>query len=154
MFDIIKVILLTDEHTDKLVELENRCFSDPWTKNMFSGDLKSEHTYYLGAFNENEDLIGYIGMWDVGDTGDITNVAVHPKYRRRGIASLLITELYDICIDKSISHINLEVRESNNNAISLYEKLGFEKVGLRKNYYKNPSENALLMTKTFCERID
>lgn len=145
MFDII---LLNELNIDELVSLEEKCFSSPWTKNMFLGDLKSEHTYYLGAFSENKDLIGYIGMWDVGDTGEITNVAVHPQYRRRGIASLLITELHNICIDKCISYINLEVRESNNNAVSLYEKHGFETVGLRKNYYKNPTENAILMTKT------
>ena len=149
MFVIIKVVLLNEEHTDNLLKLENKCFSKPWTANMFVGDLKSEHTRYLGAFAENDDLVGYIGMWNAGDAGEITNVAVHPDYRRKGIATLLMDELCSFSQDSGLKQLNLEVRESNGGAIALYEEFGFEKVGLRKNYYKNPAENALLMTKTF-----
>ena len=148
MFDIINVIVVNEKYADKLAELEKQCFSDPWTENMFLGDLKSEHTCYFGAFDENNNLIGYAGMWISVDDGQITNVAVHPDFRRKGIAYSLVINLVQVCKHKNLESITLEVRESNDNAISLYEKLGFERVGLRKNYYKNPSENAILMTKT------
>lgn len=155
MFGIIKLLLLNEEYVDSLVKLEAECFTNPWSTNMFLGDLKSGHTCYIGAFNENDELIGYIGMWKTGGVGEITNVAVHPNHRRRGIASSLIVKLCDFCTERDLLHINLEVRESNDNAILLYEKYGFEKVGLRKNYYKNPTENAILMTKTLLEeRVD
>lgn len=151
---IIDIVLLNEDYIDELVKLENKCFSDPWSPSMFLGDLKSEHTYYFGAYNKKDELIGYIGMWNVGDTSEITNIAVHPDYRRKGIATKLVNELETLCLDIDILYINLEVRESNCKAISLYNKLGFEKVGLRKNYYKNPAENAILMTKNLNERID
>lgn len=154
LFGIEDVVLLSKENADKLVELENKCFTSPWTYTMFVGDLESEHTYYFGTFNDKNEITGYIGMWHVGDTAEITNVAVHPHYRRKGIATKLVFELEKLCIEKCIEYINLEVRESNFSAISLYTKFGFEKVGLRKNYYKNPTENAILMTKRLCERND
>ncbi len=121
---------------------------------MFMGDLQSEYTCYFGTFDESDNLIGYAGMWMSVDGGEITNVAVHPDYRRKGIASSLVGNLIRICEINKLLYLNLEVRESNCKAISLYNKLGFEKVGIRKNYYKNPTENAILMTKTFIERID
>ena len=154
LFGIKDVVLLCKENADKLVELENKCFTSPWSYTMFLGDLESEHTYYLGVFNDKNELVGYIGMWDVGDTGEITNVAVHPDYRRKGIATKLVCELEKLCMEKCIEYINLEVRESNSSAISLYTKFGFERVGIRKNYYKNPTENAILMTKMLRERND
>lgn len=154
MFGIIKVILLNEEYIDELVELEKKCFSDPWTATMFVGDLQSEQTCYFGAFDENDNLVGYAGMWMSVDEGQITNVAIHPDYRRKGIAYSLVVNLIQICRRNKLSSITLEVRESNINAISLYKKLEFIKVGVRKNYYKNPNENALLMTKTFVERTD
>lgn len=154
MFIIFNVVLLNDDYVEELVELERKCFKDPWSATMFSGDLQSEFTYYFGIFNKDGMLVGYAGMWVSVDVGEITNVAVHPDYRRQGIASLLINNLIDVCRINNLSSINLEVRENNCKAISLYNKLGFEKVGLRKNYYKNPTENAVLMTKYLFERND
>ncbi|MEE1043730.1 MAG: ribosomal protein S18-alanine N-acetyltransferase [Clostridia bacterium] len=139
----------------KLVELENLCFDDPWSENMLLEDLKNDNTLYIGAFIDDSILVGYIGIWEIGDTGEITNVAVHPKYRKMGIASMLLEKLIEYCLDDGFKFINLEVREGNVPAINLYSKFGFEKVGLRKNYYKNPTENAVLMTKTLPdERVD
>ena len=138
--------MLNKEHINKLVELEKLCFSSPWTKQMFLGDLESEQTCYFGAF-DNETLVGYAGMWTTIDDGQITNVAVHPEYRRKGIGKALVLNLISECKIKNLLSVTLEVRESNINAILLYDKLGFLRVGMRKNYYKNPNENALLMTK-------
>jgi len=154
MFGIFDIVLLSEEYVKELVELEKICFSDPWSETMFFGDLQSEHTCYFGTFNELGRLIGYAGMWMSVDGGEITNVAVHPEYRRKGIACLLIENLIKICEVNNMNFLNLEVRESNSNAISLYSKLGFEKVGLRKKYYKNPAEDAVLMTKYLFERND
>jgi len=153
LVDITDIVLLYEENIDELATLENLCFSDPWSANMFLGDFKSGHTFYYGAF-DGDKLIGYIGMLDLGEETEITNVAVHPDYRRRGIASKLISEILKCCINNYVSEIHLEVRESNESAILLYQKFGFEKVGLRKKYYKNPTENAILMTKTFLEERD
>ena len=77
----------------KLVELENLCFDDPWSENMLLEDLKNDNTLYIGAFIDDSMLVGYIGIWEIGDTGEITNVAVHPKYRKMGIASMLLEKL-------------------------------------------------------------
>ncbi len=149
MFDIYKIILLDKSYVSKLADLESKCFSKPWTHNMFLGDLSSEYTCYFGAF-DSDTLVGYAGMWMTVDEGQITNVAVHPDYRRKGIAQKLVNKLMEICKENKLVSITLEVRESNYNAIKLYDKMGFSRVGLRKNYYKNPTENALLMT----ERIE
>lgn len=139
----------------KLAELENLCFDDPWSENMLLEDLKNDNTLYIGAFIDDSILVGYIGIWEIGDTGEITNVAVHPNYRKMGMASMLLEKLIEYCCNDGFRYINLEVRESNLPAINLYTKFGFEKVGLRKNYYKNPTENAVLMTKTLPdERVD
>ncbi len=154
MFRIFDIVLLNEDYTDELFELEKKCFSDPWSAKMFMGDLQSEYTCYFGTFNEEGYLIGYAGMWISVDGGEITNVAVHPDYRRKGIACSLVENLIEICRVNNLKFINLEVRESNCKAISLYNKLGFEKVGLRKKYYKNPTEDAVLMTKNLYEGID
>ena len=154
MFGIFDIVLLSEEYIDELVELEKICFSDPWSKVMFMGDLQSEYTCYFGAFDDYGKLIGYAGMWMSVDGGEITNVAVHPDYRRKGIASMLVDNLIQICRVNKLPSLLLEVRENNCKAISLYTKKGFKKVGMRKNYYKNPKENAVLMTKTLEERID
>lgn len=147
-----KVIPLTEEYIDSLVNLEQVCFDHPWTKGMFLGDLKSEHTVYFTVVNDKNEVIAYAGMWIAVDEGQITNVAVHPDYRRQGIANMLLEQLYDVCVKNNLIYITLEVRESNIKAISLYKNNGFENVGLRKNYYKNPTENAILMTKEICHK--
>ncbi len=154
MFYINYIDVLDECDISKLVELENMCFQDPWSENMFLGDLRNDNTSYLGAFIDDNILVGYIGMWEIGDTGEITNVAVHPNYRKMGIASMLLEKLIEYCRNDGFMFLNLEVRESNIPAIKLYEKFNFKKVGLRKNYYKNPTENAILMTNTFSEERD
>jgi len=115
---------LTKEMVPSLAALEKICFTHPWTEAMFRGDLESPLTVYRGIFSEDK-LVAYMGMWCVADEGQITNVAVHPDYRRKGLAKQLIEALIAIAKEKQLISLTLEVRKHNEAAISLYETMGF-----------------------------
>ncbi|MDF2949208.1 MAG: rimI [Sedimentibacter sp.] len=131
---------------DQITEIEKICFSLPWSKNSFEQELKNELAYYQCA-EENGKIMGYMGMWKIIDECHITNVAMLPEYRNRGIASLLISKMIEICKCSEIHNMTLEVRQSNLPAISLYEKFGFVSVGKRPRYYMKPIEDAIIMWK-------
>ena len=137
---------MTSGYLDDVYILETECFSHPWSKQSLEEELNNETSLFLVAKEENE-VIGYIGMSIVIDEGYIFNVAVRENYRNKGVATALINELVTYGKKNNFSFITLEVRESNLPAISLYSKFGFIKAGERKNYYSNPKENAILMTK-------
>ena len=137
---------MTSGHLDDVYIIETECFSHPWSKQSLEEELNNETSLFLVAKEENE-VIGYIGMSIVIDEGYIFNVAVRESYRNKGVATALINELVTYGKKNNFSFITLEVRESNLPAISLYSKFGFIKAGERKNYYSNPTENAILMTK-------
>ena len=139
---------MTSGHLDDVYIIETECFSHPWSKQSLEEELNNETSLFLVAKEENE-VIGYIGMSIVIDEGYIFNVAVRESYRNKGVATSLINELVTYGKKNNFSFITLEVRESNLPAISLYSKFGFIKAGERKNYYSNPKENAILMTKYF-----
>ena len=139
-----KFVELSDEYLNSLCELENLCFSIPWTKGMFEEEIKSNMTHYIICV-EDEKVIGYAGLWKVIDEGQITNVAVHPDYRRRGLAQKMLSKLINDTTKLGICSYTLEAREGNIGAISLYKKLGFVQNGLRKEYYADNKENAVLM---------
>lgn len=142
-------ITITDvqpHHLPQIEELEKECFSLPWTWEQLLSQLPDDSHEFLAAEEEGE-LLGYVGMMTVLDEGFISNVAVAPDHRRRGIGDLLITQLLERARIRELSFVTLEVREHNAPAIALYQKHGFAPVGLRKNYYQRPVENALLMTK-------
>lgn len=153
MVNIYKIITLSEEYIDSLVRLEGECFSTPWTKKMLLDDIKNPNTLYIAAVEEDE-VVAYAGMWVSVYDGQITNVAVSKEHRRQNIATGLLTTLCDECVKKGLECITLEVRRGNEAAISLYQKLGFETVGVRKNYYKNPTEDAMLLTKFLNDRED
>ena len=133
-------------HIPALSELEKCCFSLPWTPEQLRRELPDERHVFLVAEEQGE-LLGYVGMMHVLDEGYISNVAVSPEHRRRGIASALIRELLARAEALSLAFVTLEVRAGNGPAIALYEGFGFVPVGRRKNYYEAPKEDALLMTK-------
>lgn len=137
---------MTSGYLDDVYILETECFSHPWSKQSLEEELNNETSLFLVAKEENE-VIGYIGMSIVIDEGYIFNVAVRESYRNKGVATSLINELVTYGKKNNFSFITLEVRESNFPAISLYSKFGFIKAGERKDYYSNPKENAILMTK-------
>ncbi len=137
---------MTSGYLDDVYIIETECFSHPWSKQSLEEELNNETSLFLVAKEENE-VIGYIGMSIVIDEGYIFNVAVRESYRNKGVATSLINELVTYGKKNNFSFITLEVRESNFPAISLYSKFGFIKAGERKDYYSNPKENAILMTK-------
>ena len=137
---------MTSVNLDDVYIIETECFSHPWSKQSLEEELNNETSLFLVAKEENE-VIGYIGMSIVIDEGYIFNVAVREKYRNKGVATALINELVTYGKKNNFSFITLEVRESNLPAISLYSKFGFIKAGERKDYYSNPKENAILLTK-------
>lgn len=141
----MQLIRLTEEHIPQMVQLEKICFSLPWNADMIRSELENPSCLYLAAV-DGDILVGYIGVQTVLDEGYINNVAVRPEYRRRGIASALISLLIEQAREIGLAFLTLEVRESNSPAIAVYEKLGFAPVGRRKNYYEKPREDAVLMT--------
>ncbi len=129
----------------QLEQLEEACFSVPWTQEQLLGQFPDDNHLFLTAV-EGENVLGYVGMMHVLDEGYISNVAVAPAYRRRGLGDRLIGELTERAKALCLAFVTLEVRESNAPAIALYAKRGFTAAGLRRNYYEKPKENAVLMT--------
>lgn len=135
-------------HLVRAEALEKECFSMPWSMEMFLAELNDPHCLYFAA-EEGDRLIGYAGMQYVLDEGYINNIAVAADFRRRGVASALMDRLISAAKELSLAFLTLEVRRSNASAIALYEKYGFERVGLRRDYYSLPREDAVLMTLFF-----
>lgn len=121
-----------------------QCFADPWSYAAVREMFTTEGYCNLIAFR-GEEICGYVGIKAVLDEADIVNVAVSPVCRRQGIGRKLIHALLEVAKEKNIAHIFLEVREHNEAAIGLYEEAGFSRIGIRKNYYTNPKEHAILM---------
>ena len=130
---------------DGVFEVECECFSTPWSKKSFLGELQNEHTVYLVA-KDGEKVIGYAGVWCVLGDADITNIAVLADFRHQGVGKKLLERLIFEAEKRGSENIRLEVRKSNEAAISLYEKFGFLKVYIREKYYDN-KEDALILEK-------
>jgi ribosomal-protein-alanine N-acetyltransferase len=143
---MMEIVKMDETHISQIAALEKRCFSDPWSENSIAGELSSRLSYWLVAV-ENGEVVGYIGSQSVLGQSDMMNVAVHPDYRRKGIAEALILALSADLKERQNQCLTLEVRASNAPAITLYEKLGFDTVGRRPNYYRHPKEDALIMRK-------
>lgn len=144
----IEILRACTEHTDAIARIEQICFSVPWSAKSVREFLENDLSICFVAICGTA-VVGYIGMYNVCGCGDITNIAVLPEYRRRGIAGDLLYEMENCACKLSLNEISLEVRASNSPAISLYSKHGFERVGQRKDYYTKPKEDAVLMTKFY-----
>ena len=142
----MEFVKMDETHISQIAALEKRSFSDPWSENSIAGELSSRLSYWLVAV-ENGEVVGYIGSQSVLGQSDMMNVAVHPDHRRKGIAEALILALSADLKERQNQCLTLEVRASNAPAITLYEKLGFDTVGRRPNYYRHPKEDALIMRK-------
>ena len=137
---------MTESHVPQIAELEKICFCDPWSENSIASELGNRLSCWLVALEENT-VVGYVGSQTVLGETDMMNIAVHPEYRKKGIAKTLIESLIDELSKKGSHSLMLEVRASNAPAKNLYEKLGFSMAGVRKNYYRNPKEDALILRK-------
>ena len=143
---MMKIIPMTDAHVDAVADLEAICFADPWSANSVASELTNPLSCWLVAL-EADTVVGYIGSQTVMGETDMMNVAVHPDHRRKGIAESLIHALVQKLKECESHCLTLEVRASNAPAIALYEKLGFTEAGRRRNYYRNPKEDALILRK-------
>ena len=134
---------MTFEDVKSVAQIEAECFSVPWSENSFEDSLAREDTVFLVCVDEG--VVGYIGMYLSFEEGEITNVAVTPSYRQRGCGNLLIEAVKKEAKARNAECVILEVRVSNAPAISLYKKNGFEEIGIRKNFYEHPKEDAIIM---------
>lgn len=134
---------MTLDDVKKVAEIEKECFSLPWSEASFEDSLAREDTVFLVC--EDTEVVGYVGMYLSFEEGEITNVAVTPSYRKRGCGNLLMEAIAKEAKERAAQCIILEVRVSNAPAISLYKKHGFEEIGIRKNFYEHPTEDAIIM---------
>lgn len=147
---LIRIRNAEERDLEQVEALEQACFSRPWTIDMLRRQLQNDRHEFLVAVEENK-VLGYIGMLHVMDEGYISNVAVVEAARRAGIGSKLVEGMLRRCEALSLLFVTLEVRASNDAAIQLYAKHGFEEVGRRKGYYEAPREDAILMTRYWKE---
>ncbi|MBP3210334.1 MAG: ribosomal protein S18-alanine N-acetyltransferase [Oscillospiraceae bacterium] len=144
----VTIRLASPADIPELVRLEQACFSLPHTEEQFRHELQDD-VYALFTASDGNVILGYAGLTHILDEGYITNVAVFEQARRQGIADRLLAALDDFAAASALSFISLEVRQSNTPALSLYAKNGYRKTGEIPNYYTNPKENALIMTKYY-----
>ena len=145
----VRIVPMTADHLDEVAELERVCFSVPWSRNMLKEELDNALSALLVALDDDGRVVGYAGVQVILDEGYITNVAVRPDCRRRGVAAQLLKVFLDFAQGNKLAFLTLEVRESNHAAIILYGRHGFRNVGRRRNYYEHPREDAIIMTKEF-----
>lgn len=143
---MIKIVAANERHLDAVVRMEQECFSMPWTREQLETQLDESRYIFLAAEDEQGSALGYVGLMYVLDEGYISNIAVMPEHRREGIADMLLDELKARAQEKRLAFMTLEVRKSNNAARKLYEKHGYREVGLSRNHYSRPLEDAVLMT--------
>ena len=144
---MIQILKMTTEHIKDVHKIEEDSFSIPWSEKAFYDELtKNKMAIYIVAKKDNE-IIGYGGMWHVINEGHITNVAVKKEYRGKGVGTKIIDAFIDIAREKEMIGITLEVRVSNDIAKNLYKKNGFIMEGIRKEYYEDNKEDAIIMWK-------
>ena len=129
-------------------EIERRAYPTPWSRSMFASELAKPSSICLGAFDTQTDrLVGYLVVSRYVDAWHVMNVAVAPAWRRRGVATTLLERLFELTAGRGRRGYTLEVRVSNDGAIKLYERLGFHSRGVRRGYYTDNREDALIMWK-------
>lgn len=146
---MITIDEMKESDATEFARIDKECFAIPWSEKAFSDEYSNGAATYFAARSE-DGCVGYIGFWNVG-SGDITNIAVCEKYRRQGIGGRLIGAVIKRASELGLEFLTLEVRKSNAAARSLYEKYGFEEIGLRKRYYRDNNEDAIIMSRSVKE---
>ena len=142
---MIDIIPLCEDHIDEIAKIERESFGDPWSKNMFYDFIDNPLAVCFTAV-ENTEVAGYLIAYHITDEIQILNIAVKESKRHRKIATKLFDVIFEYAKTENVGEFFLEVRPSNSSAIALYKKLGFKIDGVRKNYYMNPKEDAVLMS--------
>lgn len=143
MIDYVK---MDETHVREVAQLEALCFSEPWSENSVASELSNPLSLWIVAIVDGE-VVGYVGSQTVLNEADMMNLAVQPQHRRQGIAEGLVQKLISALKDRQAVSLTLEVRVSNEAAITLYQKIGFSQVGRRPGYYRKPKEDALILRK-------
>lgn len=143
--------VMTAAYIPQIAKLEKECFSSPWSEKSLSEELENSDSHFICAAEGNE-LLGYIGVQEICGEAYITNIAVFSQYRGRGVGRTLLRNACDGAEKRNCDFITLEVRRSNEAAISLYVSEGFEQAGIRKNFYSDPAEDGIIYTKYFVTR--
>ena len=141
-----QIVPMAARHVASIAALERKCFSDPWSEAAIAPELENPLSLWLVA-EQGDAVLGYVGSQSVPPEADMMNIAVAPEARRQGIAEALVHALEAALRENGVESLTLEVRVSNLPARALYEKLGFTPVGLRKNYYFHPKEDACILRK-------
>ena len=139
---------MDENHANGVYDLSKECFAIPWTLESINNELNNPLAKYVIAQDlSTGKVVGFVGVWIIAGEGDITNIAVSSKYRKQGIASNLLIKLFDVCKTFNCEDITLEVRASNIPAQNLYKKFNFKEEGIRKGYYSDNGEDAIIMWK-------
>jgi ribosomal-protein-alanine N-acetyltransferase len=144
----LKIRKMRVEDLERVLEIERISFSNPWSRNAFLYEIESDVSYPW-VIEMDDKIVGYSIHWLILDEAHLSNIAVDPLFRRRGIGRFILEKVIESVKKMGARFLTLEVRVSNTNAISLYTKMNFKVVGIRKNYYTNPVEDAFIMIKNF-----
>lgn len=143
----IEVVIATESDIPIIAEIEKERFSEPWSENSIRSAMNNNTVFFLAK--QNGKTVGYVGLSVVADEGYITNIAVKKEAEKQGVATALLAKVCEYCVEKQLAFFSLEVRKSNTQAIKLYKRFLMEEVGLRKNFYVTPKEDALIFTRRF-----
>ena|SRR5687768_8858018 len=130
---------------DEVVAIERTSFTLPWSRGAFLYEMEQNRVARCWVLREAEHVIGYVCLWEIGDEVHVTNIAVHPESRRRGLGRTLLSSVLDDARQRRLRVVGLEVRPSNHEALGMYDSFGFKVVGRRKGYYYDTGEDALVM---------
>lgn len=150
----IQIRMMKLEDLDQVLEVEQATFTSPWSKEAFLNELLNNHFAHYVVAEYGEKIVGYCGVWLIMDEAHITNVAVHPRQQGKKIGYRLMKQIMELSKQGGARRITLEVRVSNHVAQSLYKKLGFVGHGIRKRYYQDNQEDALIMWATLPDELN
>lgn len=144
-YDQVQCRLMTNDDLNRVMEIERNAFSHPWDRSIFQLELNENKFAHYLVFEYKGKIIGFCGLWIVMDDAQITNIAIHSDYRGRGFGELLLESTFAYLKTFKVKRVSLEVRVTNTVAKNLYRKMGFQEGGIRKNYYVDNGEDALVM---------
>ncbi len=136
---------MKESDLDEVLKIEKKSFSDPWSRRLFQDTLSFPHSVNFVIEEGAGALLGYINFYLIGEEAHMLNFAIHPEWRKKGLAARLLDHALAFLKRKNAADFFLEVRESNDDAIKLYREFGFEMIGRRKRYYVETNEDALVM---------